>query len=76
MNQHELLTKLDSWRNCRCDEYTLELIREAAAEIRRLQTSVSTVQRDGEYVNEAIGTAEAEDGRGQRKFDIPWEAGL
>jgi hypothetical protein len=62
MTQHELLTAIDNWQpyeNPNAFGYTAELLRLAAVEIRRLQTSVSTVQRDGEYVNAAIGTAEA-----------------
>ena len=60
----DLLTQLDAWSNgggpcCNEGAEIAELLRLAAAEIRRLQTSVSTVQRDGEYVNAAIGTAEA-----------------
>lgn len=39
MNQHELLTELDNWQpyeNPNCWRGTMALIREAAAEIRRL----------------------------------------
>jgi len=53
VNQHELLTKLDGWRNYRCDDYTLELVKAAAEEIRRLQTH----QRDlAATLDELTGT--------------------
>jgi hypothetical protein len=58
VNQHELLTALDNWTPWWDSEATVSIMQLAAAEIRRLQTSVSTVQREGEYVNMAIGTAE------------------
>jgi len=40
MNQHELLTQLDrwAWAYKPRDAYTAELLKQAAAEIRRLQT--------------------------------------
>ena len=62
MTQNELLESKDNWQpyeNPNAFGYTAELLRLAAAEIRRLQTSVSTVQWDGKCVNAAIGTAEA-----------------
>ena len=36
MTQHDLLTRLDDWHNGHSDRYTAELLRLAAAEIRRL----------------------------------------
>ena len=36
MTQHDLLTALDAWHNGHSDRYTAELLRQAAAEIRRL----------------------------------------
>jgi hypothetical protein len=64
LNQHELLTALDDLasrqtRTKGMPNETERLLRLAAAKIRQLQTGMSTVQRDREYVNSAIGTAEA-----------------
>ena len=59
MTQHDLLKKLDEWANgggpiCNEGAEIAELMRLAAAEIRRLQTSVSTVQRHSDQKLDAL----------------------
>jgi hypothetical protein len=58
MNQHDLLTALDNFpRPGSYDEALTEasrLMQLAAAEIRRLQTSVSTVQRHDDETLDAL----------------------
>lgn len=49
MNQHELLTEMDRWAYRTRDTHTAELLRLAAAEIRRLDPVVVTRLPDGTH---------------------------
>jgi len=70
MTQHELLTQLDEWANgggpvCNEGAEIAELMRLAAAEIRRL----TTAEND-------LASLLDESTRGQRILDVETEAGL